>query len=95
MRERVLPFFRWGILPEIHKGKTVFVSASGNSMRPILQLLDHLDNATTAMMEVGLCTPYIYYYEGEKLLQKEVRDVPGIITKGASQTEATVKEGRV
>ena len=47
------------------------------------------------MMEVGLCTPYIYYYEGEKLLQKEVRDVPGIITKGASQTEATVKEGRV
>ncbi len=95
VRERVLPFFRWGILPEIHKGKTVFVSASGNSMRPILQLLDHLDNATTAMMEVGLCTPYIYYYEGEKLLQKEVRDVPGIITKGASQTEATVKEGRV
>ncbi|MEK7590985.1 MAG: 2,3-bisphosphoglycerate-dependent phosphoglycerate mutase [Patescibacteria group bacterium] len=36
VRERVLPFFRWGILPEIHKGKTVFVSASGNSMRPIL-----------------------------------------------------------
>lgn len=95
VKERVLPFFRWTILSEVQKGKTVLVSASGNSMRPILQLLDHLDNETTATMEVGLCTPYIYYYEDGKLLRKEVRDVPGIVTKGASQTEATVQEGRV
>lgn len=92
---RVLPFFKWTILPEVQSGKSVIISASGNSMRPILQFLDHLDDTTTAMMEVGLCTPYIYVFEGSKLVKKEVRDVPGIVTKGASQTETSVKEGRV
>ena len=93
--KRVLPFFEKKILPEVWKGKNVIVAASGNSLRPILQVLDHLDNEITASMDVGLCTPYIYYYEGEKLLKKEVREVPGIVTKGASQTESRVEEGRV
>ncbi|MBI1812687.1 2,3-bisphosphoglycerate-dependent phosphoglycerate mutase [Candidatus Peregrinibacteria bacterium] len=92
---RVLPFLRGYILPHVHAGKNVIVTASGNSMRPILQLFDRLDDETTATMEVGLCTPYIYWFEGEKLVKKEVRNVPGIVTKGASQTESTVKEGRV
>lgn len=92
---RVLPFFKWTILPEVQSGKNVIISASGNSMRPILQFLDHLDDTTTATMEVGLCTPYIYYFEGAVLKKKEVRTVPGIVTKGASQTESIVKEGRV
>lgn len=92
---RVLPFFRWTILPHVHAGNNVIICASGNSMRPILQLLDGLDDTTTATMEVGLCTPYIYVFEGSKLVKKEVRDVPGIVTKGASQTETSVKEGRV
>lgn len=92
---RALPFLRWVILPELHGGKTVIVSASGNSMRPIIQFLDHLDDNTTAAMEIGLCTPYIYTFDGEKLVGKEVRDVPGIVTKGASVTDARVEEGRV
>ncbi|OGJ56388.1 hypothetical protein A3D88_03300 [Candidatus Peribacteria bacterium RIFCSPHIGHO2_02_FULL_52_16] len=93
--KRVLPFFEAKILPEVWAGKNVIVSASGNSLRPILQVLDHLDNDTTASMDVGLCTPYIYHYEGKKMTKKEVREVPGIVTKGASQTEARVEEGRV
>ncbi len=95
VKYRVLPLLRWAILPEVHAGKTVIVAASGNSLRPMIQFLDNLDNDTTASMEVGLCTPYIYTFEGEKLVKKEVREVPGIVTKGASQTEAKVEEGRV
>lgn len=93
--KRVLPFFRWTILPAVVSGKNVIVTASGNSMRPILQLLDHLDDDTTATMDVGLCTPYVYVFEGEKLVRREIREVPGIVTKGASQTESRVEEGRV
>lgn len=93
--KRTLPFFESQILPEVHAGKNVLVSASGNSLRPILQVLDHLDDATTASMEVGLCTPYIYTFDGEKLVKKEVREVPGIVTMGASQTQTKVEDGRV
>lgn len=93
--KRTLPFFRWTILPELAAGKNVLVTASGNSMRPIIQFLDHLDDATTATMEVGLCTPYVYTFDGATLVTKEVLEVPGIVTKGASQTETKVEEGRV
>ena len=92
---RVLPLVRWTILPQVHAGKNILITASGNSMRPILRLFDNLDDATTATMDVGLCTPYIYWFEGEKIVKREVREVPGIVTKGASQTETEVKEGRV
>ena len=92
---RALPLLRWVILPQIAEGKTVIVTASGNSMRPIIKWLDGLDDETAATMEVGLCTPYIYHFKGDKMVKKEVREVPGIVTKGASQTEAKVKEGRV
>lgn len=95
VKNRVLPLFQWMILPQVHAGKNVIVCASGNSLRPILQLLDGLDDETTASMDVGLCTPYVYEYEGTMMKKKHVIDVPGIVTKGASQTEAEVKEGRV
>ncbi len=92
---RVLPFLRWTILPEVYAGKDVLIAASGNSMRPIIKWFDNLDDETAATMEVGLCTPYIYTFDGETLAKREVRQVPGIVTKGASQTETTVKKGRV
>lgn len=92
---RVLPFTRWTILPLVSAGKTVLVTASGNSMRPIIKWFDGLDDDTAATLEVGLCTPYIYSFEGEKLVKKEKREIPGIVTKGASQTETSVTEGRV
>ena len=95
VKHRVLPIFKWMILPELAAGKNIIISASGNSLRPIIQLLDHLDDATTASMEVGLCTPYVYHFEGARMVRKETRDVPGIVTKGASQTEGRVEEGRV
>lgn len=92
---RVLPFFRWVILPLVHDGKSVLITASGNSMRPIIKFLENLDGETAATMEIGLCTPYIYWFEGERLSGKEKREIQGIVTKGASQTESSVKEGRI
>ncbi|MBI1934750.1 2,3-bisphosphoglycerate-dependent phosphoglycerate mutase [Candidatus Peregrinibacteria bacterium] len=93
--KRVTPYFVEHILPEAVAGKTVLVVAHGNSMRPMVKYLEDLDSPTTATMEIGLCTPYIYWFEGERIIQKEVREIPGIVTKGASQTEAIVQEGRV
>jgi 2,3-bisphosphoglycerate-dependent phosphoglycerate mutase len=92
---RVMPFFRWTVLPLVQAGKNVLVTASANSMRPIIRYFDDLDEETTATMEIPLCTPYIYTFEGEKLVKKERREVEGIVTLGASQTQKNVEGGRV
>jgi 2,3-bisphosphoglycerate-dependent phosphoglycerate mutase len=92
---RTVPYFEEHILPRVVKGETVLVVAHGNSLRPIMQYLEKLPDDTVATLEIGLCTPYIYTFEGEKMKKKEIREVPGIVTKGASVTEKTVTEGRV
>lgn len=92
---RVTPYFLEHILIEVYAGKAVLVVAHGNSMRPMLKYLEGLSLEKTATIEIGLCTPYIYWFNGETMTKKEIREIPGIVTKGASQTEASVKEGRV
>ncbi len=93
--KRTLPFFHQNILPLLREGKTVLVSAHGNSLRPIVKYLDHLTPDVTAALEIGLCTPYVYTFEGEKVTGKEIIEVPGVVTKGASIQEKRVEEGRV
>jgi 2,3-bisphosphoglycerate-dependent phosphoglycerate mutase len=92
---RTLPFFLQYILPRVQEGNNVIVVAHGNSLRPIVKYLEQLSPEETAKAEFGLCTPYVYHFEGEKMTKKETIDVPGIVTKGASQTEQSVKDGRV
>jgi 2,3-bisphosphoglycerate-dependent phosphoglycerate mutase len=93
--KRVTPYFLKHILHEVHAGKNVLVVIHGNSMRPMLKHLENLDPQATATLEIGLCTPYIYTFEGTQLVKKEVRQIPGVVTKGASQTEKRVEEGSV
>lgn len=92
---RTLPFFLQYILPHIEKGENVLVAAHGNSLRPIMKHLEQLDPEVAATIEIGLCTPYIYTFHGSTLAGKEVRDVPGVVTKGSSTTEKTVQSGKV
>jgi len=92
---RARPFFTHYVLPHVVAGKTVILSAHGNSLRPIIKYLDNLDPETTATLEIGLCTPYIYTFDGERLTGKEMREVEGIVTQGASLKQARVQEGRV
>lgn len=92
---RTWPFFQQYVLPLLKEGKTILLVAHGNSIRPIVKNLEGLDPDTTATLEIGLCTPYIYTFYGDKMVKKEIREVPGIVTKGASLKESTVQEGRV
>lgn len=92
---RTWPFFEQYIAPHLTEGKTVIVVAHGNSLRPIIKHLDGLSGDEVAVLEIGLCTPYIYTFEGEKVINKEIREVPGIVTLGASQTQKKVEGGRV
>ncbi|MDD4287091.1 MAG: 2,3-bisphosphoglycerate-dependent phosphoglycerate mutase [Candidatus Peribacteraceae bacterium] len=93
--KRTLPYFLLKIFPHVAKGETVLVTAHGNSLRPIIKYLDKLTPEAAAALEIGLCTPYVYTFDGEKFTKKETISVPGIVTQGASLTEKSVKEGRV
>lgn len=92
---RTTPFFLQYILPLVQSGKNVIVAAHGNSLRPMMKHLENLDPEKAASMEIGLCTPYIYTFDGKKLVKQEVRQVEGIVTLGASTTQAKVEGGRV
>lgn len=92
---RTWPFFRQYILPHLINNETVIVAAHGNSLRPIIKNLDNISGDEVAVMEIGLCTPYIYTFEGDTVVSKEIREVEGIVTLGASQTQKNVEGGRV
>ncbi len=92
---RVTPFVRQYILPHVYEGKNVLVAAHGNSLRPMLRLLDGLSDEETASKEIGLCVPHVYEFTGETIANRRVIEVPGIVTKGASLTEKTVQSGNV
>ncbi|PIR54407.1 2,3-bisphosphoglycerate-dependent phosphoglycerate mutase [Candidatus Peregrinibacteria bacterium CG10_big_fil_rev_8_21_14_0_10_42_8] len=92
---RTWPFFTQYILPHLVAGKTVIVAAHGNSLRPIVKNLEGLTPEVTASLEIGLCTPYIYRFDGERVVSHEILHVEGIVTKGASLQEAKVEEGTV
>jgi len=81
---RTTPFFLQYVMPHIAAGKNVVIGAHGNSLRPIFKYLDNLDENTTATLEVGLCLPYIYTFEGDTMIKKEVMSVPEIVATGTA-----------
>ena len=71
--DRTLPYFRKEILPLAAAGKTVLVSAHGNSLRAIIMDLEKLTPDGIMKVEIATCRP-IYYDIGPKgeVLKKSV-----------------------
>lgn len=63
--ERTIPYFQNEILPYLIKGKNVFVSAHGNSLRSIIMLLDKLSKEQVVHLELSTGIPIIYDFDGE------------------------------
>jgi 2,3-bisphosphoglycerate-dependent phosphoglycerate mutase len=70
---RALPYFREKILPEVIAGKTVLVSAHGNSLRAIVMELDQLSEAEVLELNIPNGVPIIYDIDADGVVQsKEV-----------------------
>lgn len=82
---RAWPFFRQYVLPYLTAGKNVLIVAHGNSLKPIMKNLDHLKPEDAATMEISCSVPYAYTFDGEKVVQKITRDVPGMVVKGTAK----------
>lgn len=57
---RVLPYYIETILPRVMRGQRVLVAAHGNSLRALVMVLDHLNTATIAGLEIATGVPMVY-----------------------------------
>jgi len=60
---RTIPYFNKQIIPEIAKGKTVFVAAHGNSLRSIVMQIEGLSKEDVVSLEIPTGAVIVYRYE--------------------------------
>lgn len=63
---RALPYFNKTIVPHLVKGKNVFVSAHGNSLRAICMFLEDLSHEEVVKLEIPTGQPIIYDFSHNK-----------------------------
>lgn len=74
--ERVVPYYKTKILPELKNGKNVIVVAHGNSLRALIKYLENIADNKISMFEIGLSEAYVYEFDKEgKMVAKEIRTV--------------------
>jgi len=74
---RVLPYYERQILPRVLKGACVLVSAHGNSLRALVMMLDGLEEAEVAALDIPTGVPLLYELDGQgRVLRKETLGGP-------------------
>lgn len=58
--KRVVPYWQQVIVPEIKTGKNIIIAAHGNSLRALVQYLDHIPNDVIAELNIPTATPLVY-----------------------------------
>lgn len=64
---RTLPYFKSEILPQVHQGKNVLISAHGNSLRSIVMELDALSEEQVVQLEIPTGKPLFYEWRDQTL----------------------------
>src|SRR5471030_1251890 len=63
--DRALPFWNEFIVPAIRKQQKVIVCAHGNSLRALIQYIDHLTDEQVTQLDIPTATPLIYELDDE------------------------------
>lgn len=72
--DRVVPYYKVHILPELEKGKNVLVSAHGNSLRALVKYLDNIPDDKITDLEIATGEVYLYQIdENGNVINKEIR----------------------
>lgn len=70
--DRVLPYFKDVIEPQLKAGKNVVIAAHGNSLRALIMYLEKMTPAQILEFEIGTAVPRIYELTNElKVLKAE------------------------
>jgi 2,3-bisphosphoglycerate-dependent phosphoglycerate mutase len=90
--ERMLPYWRETIAPQVRAGKKVLIAAHGNSLRALVQHLDKLSEAE--IMELNIPTGMPLVYELDEGLKPLRRYYLGDPEKVKAATDAVAKQGK-
>ena len=65
--ERVLPYFKKNIIPELIKGLNILVAAHGNSLRALVMELEEISSEEIVELEISTGVPLVYKFEENKI----------------------------
>ncbi|MFI2741753.1 2,3-bisphosphoglycerate-dependent phosphoglycerate mutase [Zhouia sp. PK063] len=69
--ERTIPFFKEVIVSQLEEGKTILVSAHGNSLRSIIMEIEHLSKEEVTTLELPTGAPICYTFKEGKFIKNE------------------------
>jgi 2,3-bisphosphoglycerate-dependent phosphoglycerate mutase len=73
--DRVVPFYKEKILPEILSGKNILIVAHGNSLRALLKYVENISDDEICNVEFPFNKIYTYDLDQEgKMIQKHVQE---------------------
>lgn len=73
--QRVLPYFKTRILPDLRSGKNILIAAHGNSLRALVKHLEKISDKEISHFEIGTGELLLYHVSiatGE-VIHKEIR----------------------
>ena len=65
--ERVLPYFKENIIPELIEGLNILVTAHGNSLRALVMELEEISSEEIVELEISTGVPLVYKFEENKI----------------------------
>ena len=65
--ERVLPYFKENIIPELIEGLDILVAAHGNSLRAPVMELEEISSEEIVELEISTGVPLVYKFEENKI----------------------------
>ena len=65
--ERVLPYFKENIIPELIEGLNILVAAHGNSLRALVMELEEISSEEIVELEISTGVPLIYKFVENKI----------------------------
>ncbi len=87
--DRLLPYWDSDIAPDLHAGKTVLVTAHGNSLRGLVKHLDGISDADIAELNIPTGIPLVYQLDDDlKPLEPAVYLDPEAAAAGAAAVAA-------
>ena len=65
--ERVLPYFKQNIIPQLSEGLNVIVAAHGNSLRALVMEIEKISPDEIVKLEIATGFPLVYKYSGNEI----------------------------
>lgn len=85
--ERLIPFWSQELEPRLKMNQTLLIVAHGNSLRAIIQMLEHLKPEALLELNVPTAIPLMYELESSelKIIQKKYLGNPQVIAQRLAQ----------